>query len=95
MGHREVPLSPFTKNPCQSILPKRQYSIPLSCSLSPFDSLTGSWIRIFIWGFQLGAYINGKWVDVEDLPTGYGQSPDWWDDEGFGETYEEYLEHTD
>ncbi len=43
----------------------------------------------------LGAYINGKWVDVEDLPTGYGQSPDWWDDDGFGETFEQYLEHTD
>ena len=43
----------------------------------------------------MGAYINGRWVDVEDLPTGYGRSPDWWDDDGFGETFEEYMEHTD
>lgn len=42
-----------------------------------------------------GAYINGRWVDVEDLPAGYGRSPDWWDDDGFGETFEEYMEHTD
>ena len=41
-----------------------------------------------------GAYINGRWVDVDDLPMGYGHSPDWWDD-GFGETFEEYMEHTD
>jgi len=44
---------------------------------------------------RLGAYIGGKWVDIEDLPPGYGCSPDWWDDDGFGETYEQYLEHTD
>lgn len=43
----------------------------------------------------MGAFINGEWVDAEDLPTGYGKSPDWWDDDGFGETYEQYLEHTD
>ena len=42
-----------------------------------------------------GAYINGSWVDAEDLPVGYGHSPDWWDDDGFGETFEEYMEHTD
>ena len=42
-----------------------------------------------------GAYINGRWVDVGDLPAGYGRSPDWWDDDGFGETFEEYMEHTD
>ena len=42
-----------------------------------------------------GAYINGRWVDVDDLPRGYGNSPDWWDDDGFGETFEEYMEHTD
>ena len=42
-----------------------------------------------------GAYINGRWVDVDDLPIGYGQSPDWWDDDGFGETFAEYMEHTD
>ena len=43
----------------------------------------------------MGAYIGGKWVDVEDLPRGYGSSPDWWDDDGFGETFEDYMEHTD
>ena len=42
----------------------------------------------------MGAFIDGHWVDVEDLPTGYGHSPDWWDDDGFGETFEEYMEHT-
>ncbi len=42
-----------------------------------------------------GKFINGKWVDFEDLPPGYGQSPDWWDDDDFGETFEQYLEHTD
>ena len=42
-----------------------------------------------------GIFINGEWVDYEDLPVGYGNSPDWWDDDGFGETFEEYLEHTD
>lgn len=42
-----------------------------------------------------GAYINGRWTDVEDLPIGYGNSPDWWDDDGFGETFEEYMEHED
>ena len=42
-----------------------------------------------------GKFINGQWVDVEDLPRGYGNSPDWWDDDGFGETFEEYMEHTD
>lgn len=44
---------------------------------------------------HMGAYINGRWVDVDDLPVGYGRSPDWWDDDGFGETFEEYMEHTD
>ncbi len=43
----------------------------------------------------LGAYVNGKWTDVEDLPVGYGRSPDFWDDDAFGETFEEYMEHTD
>ena len=42
-----------------------------------------------------GAYVNGRWVDAEDLPVGYGNSPDWWDDDAFGETFEEYMEHTD
>ena len=42
-----------------------------------------------------GAYINGRWVDADDLPIGYGNSPDWWDDDAFGETFEEYMEHTD
>lgn len=40
-------------------------------------------------------FVNGEWVDLEDLPIGYGNSPDWWDDDGFGETFEEYMEHTD
>ncbi len=43
----------------------------------------------------MGKFINGQWVDFEDLPRGYGNSPDWWDDDGFGETFEEYMEHTD
>lgn len=42
----------------------------------------------------LGAYVNGEWRDVEDLPIGYGNSPDWWDDD-CGETFEEYMEHED
>ena len=42
-----------------------------------------------------GAYVNGAWTDVEDLPRGWGKSPEWWDDEAFGETYEEYMEHED
>lgn len=43
----------------------------------------------------MGAYINGRWADAEDLPCGYGNSPDWWEDDGFGETFKEYMEHTD
>ncbi len=43
----------------------------------------------------MGAYVNGRWMDAEDLPMGYGHSPDWWDDDSFGETFEEYMEHTD
>ncbi len=42
-----------------------------------------------------GRFINGRWVDPEDLPAGYGRSPDFWDDDLFGETFEEYMEHTD
>ena len=43
----------------------------------------------------MGRFINGHWVDVEDLPNGYGKGPDWWDDDEFGEIFEEYMEHTD
>ena len=42
-----------------------------------------------------GAFVNGEWTSAEDLPAGRGSSPDWWDDEGFGETFEEYMEHED
>ena len=35
------------------------------------------------------------WVDFDKLPRGFEKSPDWWDDDAFGETYQEYLEHTD
>ncbi len=42
-----------------------------------------------------GAWVNGVWTDAEDLPRGWGSSPDWWDDEGFGETFEEFMEHED
>ena len=42
-----------------------------------------------------GAYINGRWVAADELPMGWGNSPDWWDDDAFGETFAEYMEHTD
>ena len=42
-----------------------------------------------------GAYINGRWVAADELPMSWGNSPDWWDDDAFGETFAEYMEHTD
>lgn len=42
-----------------------------------------------------GRYIGGEWVDAEDLILRHGNDPSWWDSDAFGESFDEYMEHTD